>query len=142
MPYRFVVNYPQHLASNGNRLHQLQHDILHRFPQCRSIENFYSPDHEADYHSTVYEADTPQDIAQVATALKNADAHLFIGLINRDSTDIYYHPVELSKLNPVQKAYYKFILAHLPHMERVIHDYLSNLYHQVPTSDKRKMLIL
>lgn len=132
MPYKFDVSYPADGVPNGQSLHQKQSDILRRFPQCQ-----YNTFHVGDfgkypYHSTIYSTDNPQEIARIASSLKFSDPRLFISFIERDGVIIYYHPIEVASLSPIDKQQYIRVMENLPQSERVLHDYLVNLYHTVP----------
>ncbi len=134
MSYQFEISYP---APIKQELQQKQADILRRFPQCQYQTSHTHPvgpriDNNL-FHSTIYRTNNPQDIVHVASSLKQADPRLFVAIISRGDKDIYYHPIKLTELTPQQRQHYIRVMEHLPQTERVLHDYIVNLYHNVPT---------
>lgn len=124
MSYSFEISYP---TSNGN-LEAKQQQVLQDYPMCSySMKNTSGP-----YHRTIYRTDRPQEIAKLASALKRADSKFYIGFITHNNNTIYYHPTELALLSPAQQKNYRQELEHLESGDRVLHDYLVNLYHNVP----------
>ncbi|KKL01572.1 hypothetical protein LCGC14_2626920 [marine sediment metagenome] len=126
MSYQFDVSYP---VENGQGLHQIQEDILRRFPTCYRGEETPGP----KYHSIIYYTDQAQEIARLANTLRQADTRFFVAFVNYDGKYIYYHPIELAALNPAAIQQYVQVMEHLSQTERSLHDYLVNLYHSVPT---------
>ncbi len=127
--YIFDVSYPK----EDGKLEQIQENILRRFPQCKHKSVYTRKvNGSKSYYSTVYQTDDPEEIVRVASALRQTP-QIFIALVSVNGTDIYYHPMELSTLDPQVKQQYISVMKRLPQTERTVHDYLVNLYHDVPT---------
>lgn len=124
--YNFDVSYPRHL--DDGILFEKQKQILSKFPGCKNID--CKQIHNPRYSTTLYTARHATDIARVASALKNADPRLFISFVQQNGENIYLHP---DFLNNEDHQHYINILKHLHAPERVLHDYLVNLYHGIPT---------
>jgi hypothetical protein len=143
MAYQFDVSYPANAVPNGQDLHQKQADILRRFPRCHYTSTHNHPIGELGssmYHSSIYITDRPQEIANVATSLREADPRIFVGFISHDGQSIYYHPAELARLPSHLKQQYIRVMEQLPQTQRILHDYLVNLYHSVPTHKEFPLL--
>ena len=123
--YNFDVSYPRRL--DDGTLFEKQKQILDKFPECKDVDCKIQ---NKGYKTSIYKAQKVEDIARIASALKDADPRLFIGFVQHDGENIYLHP---DFLNDEDHKRYMNILKHLHAPDRVLHDYLVNLYHGIPT---------
>jgi len=127
--YYFDVSYPA--SANESVLKNIEQNVLYQFPHCTFCTNQLLRPTSNQYRNTIYTTNNPQDITRLAVTLKNIDPSFFIGYVSKDNNIFYYHPTELAFLSPKQKASYYNDLKHLPLIERTVHDYLVNIYHEI-----------
>jgi len=124
--YVFDITYP---LSEQQQLEQIQNDVLRKYSRCKYTDRFINP---GNIHNTVYTTDSPEDIPHIATVLKSANPQIFIAFVGKDDRIIFYHTEQLKLLAPDQKMMYKQLLEKLPGDERIVHDYLLNVYEELP----------
>ena len=129
--YQFDVVYPLNVDP---KLQQIQTTILQNFPNCNEVAENIRLVNGGTYHNTICSTNDPSQIARVASAFRKSDSRIVIATINKNGNAIYYHPVELQELDPYSKKRYHSVMSSLPQSERIIHDYLVNLYQDVPTT--------
>jgi hypothetical protein len=130
MAYQFTINFPN-IGSDAHTLLSLQHQLITNRKDCNVLQ--YNSIATPQIHSTIYTAQKPSDIMSVASSLKNADPKYKITNIEKNGHTIYYSPSELKKMSPIQKQLYINTLNNLNPSERLLHDYLINIYKEIPT---------
>ena len=123
MTYYFIISYP--ISVNLEKSEQI---LMQSFPQHTFVQN----QSDSKYHNNLYSTNNPQDIINVARALQHISSMFFISCIMNNGDAIYYSPAKVSALNTNTKTVYMNRLSHLPQTERTIHDYLVNIYKNVP----------
>ena len=123
MLYNFDVSYPK----DNTKLGQIQNTVFQRFPQSK-YKNIYIRKIDKNYHTTIYQTTDPEALVRIAKVLKNTTPQIFITVVSVDGEDIYYHPIELALIDPNVKKHYMNLLKSLSEPERIVHDYLVNLY--------------
>lgn len=121
--YTFNIMYPK-----SAQLDSTQATVMQKFPQCIFTEKQYKRWGQMQYTVQVYSIQDPQGIIMVANALKSASPKLLISSIRRRGEPIYYHPAEKELVDDTTMQQYKNMMKVLPKVDRLIHDYLYNMY--------------